>query len=253
MERIDFSTYLFRCSATGNLMTEPRDKDAKARGDLGETTKSYLKKLYREVRYNRRKEFTSKYTDKGNQVEEESITLYSRLSKRFYKKNDERVTNPFLTGHPDIYTGLTIKQAEEIADTKSSWDLDTFPFPDDPINKDYKWQLTGYMALTGAKIARLVYCLIDTLIEMILDAQKKLAWRMKVIDETPEYLEAAAEIERNMTFSDIPMEERMIEYTIERNDDDILALYKKIKKCRDYLNQLDEDYVEYFTRFSRLV
>jgi len=77
---------------------------------------------------------------------------------------------------------------------------------------------------------------------IINDEKRKLMWKMGVAtDENSDYLDACQELERLMTYKDIPMEERVIEFTIERNDADIERLYKKIEKCRVYLNGLHSE------------
>ena len=59
-----------RCSALGKLMVSPRNKTEL----LSQTTKSYIQELVLEHKYGIKKEFSSKYTDKGLQCEDEAIT-----------------------------------------------------------------------------------------------------------------------------------------------------------------------------------
>ena len=60
-----------RASSIGKIMTNPKTKGE----SLSQTTKTYLQELAVEEVYNIRKEFSSRYTDKGNEVEELSIAL----------------------------------------------------------------------------------------------------------------------------------------------------------------------------------
>ena len=137
--RTDFTDYRFRCSSIGKLMTNSRSKTE----TLSTTTQTYLKQLHTEEAFNRRYEIKTKYLDKGIMVEEESITLYSKVKKEVFFKNQERFNNEFLTGEPDNIDG-------KIRDIKSSWSFETFPLHEETIpNKDYYYQLQGYMALTG--------------------------------------------------------------------------------------------------------
>ncbi len=241
----------FRCSALGKLMTSPR-----AKGELlSETTKTYLLEIVAQYKYGRTVEITSKYMEKGKEVEEDSLTLYSRLKKNLYKKNVINFTNDFITGTPDMCEGETGEyKFEEIADTKSSWDIVTFLKAKEAANnKDYHWQMQGYQALTGAKIARLAYCLVNAPDYLIDDEKRKLSYRHGL--DANALQEGYKRIERNMIFDidafssrypnypmantewkwDIPKEERMHEITIERNEADIAALYEKITICREYL------------------
>lgn len=226
---------LFRCSALGKLMTEPRTKSE----TLSETTKKYLVEVYIQHQYQREKDITNKYITKGLQVEEDSITIYSQYKSRFFKKNEERLKDSNLIGTPDLYIGKSIKEAEVIIDLKSSWDIFTFYNAKvSALNKDYYFQLQGYMALTGAQKAKLVYCLVDTPNAIFLRELNSLKWQMGVADDSDKlFQEAANKLEENMRYSDIPIKERVHEIDIERNDADIEKLYTRIKECRKWINE----------------
>lgn len=224
-----------RCSSIGYIMTDPRLKSE----TLSETCKNHLVDLFVADKYNRHTDTFNKYVEKGLAVEEDSITLYSRVKKKFFKKNDQRLTNKYINGEPDLFEGIEIKEAESIIDIKSSWDLYTFmrtKFAS--VNKHYWWQLQGYMALTGAKRSVLAYCLTNTPAQMIFDEQRKLMWRMGIAtSENEEYQKACAELERNMTYDDIPLKDRVHEIEIPRDDESIEKIYKKIEDCREYYQQ----------------
>lgn len=238
---MNFSNTLFRCSSLGHLMTDPVSKSAKEAGELSETAKTHLIDVYVSTKYGRQSDISNRYFDKGNMVEEDSVTLYSRLKKRFFKKNERHLSNGFIKGTPDLFTGLEIAEAETIIDLKSSWDIFTFfRVHTKPVNSLYYWQIQGYMALTGAKVGKLAYCLINTPETLINDEKRKLFYRMNAgTDENTDYKAACLELEKNMTYDDIPMSERMIEFKIERNDSDIERLNAKVEKARKYLVNLE--------------
>lgn len=237
---MNFDNYLFRCSALGQLMTEPKTKEQKARGELGETCKTYLREIWIEAKYGRTKDISNKYVEKGLGAEEDAITLYSRVMRRFFKKNEQRLSNAFITGHPDIYTGESIHNADEVTDTKCSWDIFTFFKSAQNLNKDYYWQLQGYCALSKAKLGRLAYCLVDTPEQLINDELRRLLFRMNVAsEESTEYKEAASAMMRNMVYGDIPINERVVEHLIPRNDDAIMQIYQQVVRARKYLNELE--------------
>ena len=199
----------YRASAIGKLMTEARSKFE----PLSETTKSYLLELWIENTYGRRKVIDSKYMIKGTTVEEESITLYSLYSNDFYRKNNERRVNEFITGEPDIITDT------HIIDIKSSWSI--FTFMDSKfsktINKDYYWQLQAYMSLFNKQSAKLVYVLTNTPDELV-----ERETRFRTCDE------------KEFKFDDIPLQERIFEIEVKRNDDDIDRMYNRINECNEY-------------------
>ena len=70
-------------------MTDPKEKAAKEAGELSKTAKTELKKIYIKEKYGREKDITTKQMQKGIEVEEESITLLSRVQKKMLYKNEE--------------------------------------------------------------------------------------------------------------------------------------------------------------------
>ena len=224
---MDFSNYLFRASCCGKLMTEPRSKSE----TLSETTKTYLRQLHREEKYGRKKVLINKYMEKGTGCEEESITLYTRVKKELFTKNEQLFTNEFICGTPDI--------TDPLIDIKTSWDLFTFPYPSDTINKDYYWQLQCYMELTNENKATLAYCLVNTPELLIMDEERRLFYKMNAgTEENEEYQQACKELRHNMTFDDIPLEEKVVEFEVHRNEADLQKLYARIVRCREYMNSL---------------
>lgn len=234
---MDFSKTLFRCSSLGHIMTESRSKT----DPLSETTKAHLVDVYVSNVYGRNDDIQSKYIEKGLAVEEDSITLYSRIKKEFFLKNESHLSNSWIKGTPDLYTGESIEKASTIIDIKSSWDIYSFMrVITKEVNKMYYWQLQGYMDLTGATSSTLAYCLVDTPAPLIEDEKRRLMWKMGVAtSENPLYLEACEELEKNMTFNDIPLEERLIEFTIERNESDIMRMHSRVEECRKWLEQFE--------------
>jgi len=134
-----------RASQIGKIMTNPR----KSGEVLSQTAKTYVQDLVLEEKYGIKKEFSSRYTDKGNEVEDLSIGLVNEvLNYNFIYKNDEFFENEWIKGTPDVNTD------EVLIDVKSSWDASTFPWFETEIpNKDYYYQLQGYMWLIFSKIA----------------------------------------------------------------------------------------------------
>jgi len=157
-----------RCSSLGKIMT-----NSKSKGEvLSQTAKTYLKELALEEKFGIKKDFSSRYTDKGNTQEDIAIEMASQvLNLPFALKNTEYFENDFVKGTPDLIL------EDEIIDIKCSWDGTTFPwFEDELPNKDYFWQLVGYMWLTGKYKSRVVYCLVDTPEDIVLDEIRRVAW-----------------------------------------------------------------------------
>lgn len=221
----------FRCSGLGNLMVEPKLKSE----TLSETTKTYLREKYIFEKYKRSKFVESKYMTKGTEVEEESLTLLSIVTRKLYNKNEKLLWNDWIAGTPDTYEGDTIENAITIIDIKSSWDIFTFfASKEEKLNKMYYWQLQGYMWLTGAKVAQLAYCLINTPQKLVDDEIRKLSYKFMSVEE----LKLAEEnIIKNASYNDLSYEEKIHTITIDRNDVDIEKLKIKIEECRKYISE----------------
>ena len=224
----------FRASGCGLLMVEPKSKTEA----LSESTKTNLVDIFVSEHYNRRNDIHSRYIDKGLSVEDDGITLLSRASKTFFKKNEEHLSKGLLKGTPDLFTGESINNAEKIIDIKSSWDIFTFfRAKNSATNKLYYWQLQAYMYLSGAKTSSLVYCLIDTPETILNDEKRKLMWKMgATTDENEDFQNACRELDKLHKYDDIPMSERFFETVIERNESDIERLLARCQDCIEYMN-----------------
>jgi hypothetical protein len=208
-------------------MTNPKTKGE----TLSQTTKTYLQELAVQEVYGIRKEFSSRYTDKGNEVEELSIALCNDvLNLGFIYKNEEHYSNEWIAGTPDVNTN------EILLDVKSSWDATTFPFFDTELkNKDYFYQLQGYMWLTEKQESLLCYCLIDTPLQIVEDEIRREHWKASLIEES---LDLRAFVQSKHTFGHIPKEKRVKTFVIQKDDEVIEAIKTRIEECREYYNEL---------------
>ncbi len=216
-----------RCSALGKLMTSPKSKGEV----LSQTAKTYLKELALEEKFGIRKDFSSRYTDKGNIQEDTAIEMASKvLSLPFALKNTEYFENEFIKGTPDLIL------EDEIIDIKCSWDGTTFPwFEDELPNKDYFWQLVGYMWLTGKTKARVVYCLVDTPEDIVQDEIRRTSWKKFEIDVTEE---TENEVRAKHEFSHISENKRVRAFQVELNEANIEQVKEKLSHAREYYNDL---------------
>ena len=218
---------IVRCSSLGKLMTEPRSKSEV----LSQTAKSYIEDLFNELEFGYRKEFSSRYTDKGLEMEDEAIQFASeQFDWEFVVKNTERFTNDYITGEPDINTDSLL------ADIKCSWSLDTYPmFEAEMKNKDYYWQLQGYMWLTGKTEAELVYCLMNTPLQIVEDEVRRAHWKAGLIDED---IDLRHEVQTKHNYDNIPSKLRVKRYIIERDEKAIEKIIDKVEIAREYYKML---------------
>lgn len=194
---------------------------------LGKTGESYCQEWLKEQLYNRKKEFSNKYTDKGITVEDNALDyIAENLDYGMLLKNDKYFENDFITGTPDAIL------KDHIIDVKSSWDCFTFPlFEEELPNKDYYWQAQGYMDLVGIDKFKLIYVLMDTPVHII---EKEFNYNNALELDYDEF-------EKKYKYSDVESNLRIKVFEINRNDEDIKKIYARVKECRDYINSLSED------------
>ena len=160
------SDILFRCSSLGKIKAGPREKA----GTIAPGVCTHLVDIFVSAVYGRREEAEGKMLEKGNQREEDSLTLLSRVHKNFYRKNDVRLSNKYITGECDIFIGESIENATETIDTKTSWSANTFfRASHADLEEKYEEQGHGYMWLTGAKKHTVAYCLVNGTAQAIMD------------------------------------------------------------------------------------
>lgn len=180
--------FKFRASSLGRIMTDAQSIDPALLDDelaviarkvkktdeekallaplkersLSAGAKTYLDGLAKEFVYGYEKVVSSKYLEKGQLVEGDSIELYNSVFFDTLAKNTERRENEWITGECDL-----VKPAK-IIDIKSAWSLDTFPVTalqaHDP---DYEWQGRAYMWLWERPEFEVAWCLVDTPPELI--------------------------------------------------------------------------------------
>jgi len=216
-------TFRIRASACGILMTN--DRSGKA---MGETAKSYLEQWVKEQLYSRRKEFTSKYTDKGNECEASSIEYAAeQFGWGLVAKNEQNYSDDYMTGTPDVIL------ANSVEDIKNSWDCFTFPLFDEDIpEKKYYWQGQVYMALTGKQTFGLVYTLMNApehLIEQ--EARRSADWG----EVEAELYDAVRD---RMTYDELSSDLRIKRFEVARSEDDIERIRKRVEEAREYIRTL---------------
>jgi len=214
----------FRASRIGDLMSKSTTKGEA----FGQVAKSYMTEIYIGKKYGRYKDIYSKYMEKGIEAEEDSITLLSKIDRWLYVKNEENLSNEFITGTPDIII------ADFVDDVKTSWDIFTFfASKRDKLNKRYECQLQCYMWLTGKSRARLRYCLTNTPESIINDELRKLSYQIPV--ESAEFSRAEEKLRREMEFDDIPLSERVVTHIIDRDEKTINDIQERVILAREWI------------------
>ena len=223
--------FKIRCSKIGSIMSEPKSKKDKEAGILSKTSQSYCQEWIKEQIYFRKKEFTSKYTDKGNIMEYNSIDFVADyLGFGMLLKNEILFDNDIMTGTPDVIT------KDLIIDVKNSWDCFTFPFFAKIIpDISYYYQLQGYMNLTRKNKAKLIYILSNTP-DHLIDREAYYWAKNNGYEEVDN--DIIEMFYNKMTYDKIDNKYKIKVFDIERNQDVINKINSQVKKCQDYIDSL---------------
>jgi len=181
--------------------------------------------------YNRSVNFKSKYCDKGNRLEAESIKLAADyFGWGAVVKNNTRMYNDYLTGEADVVL------PESIEDIKNSWSQKTFPLFDTEIPIDaYGWQGQGYMELYDKNRFGLVYTLMDA-DERTVEREAWQRVRELGLDELEDDL--YQEVKKYMTYSDLPLELRIKRFQLDRDRAVMDPVKYRVDDIRKFIEQL---------------
>lgn len=214
--------FKIRASACGNIMG--------VRG-LGKTGETYVKDWLKGQIYNRQRDISNKYTQKGNEVEDNSIDFVcEQLDLGFVLKNEKFFENDFCQGTPDLIL------PELIIDVKNSWDAHTFPLFEEGLpNSDYFYQAQIYMELVGCENYKVVYVLSDTPEHLI---EKEAYWYCKNNGYDELDLDILEQFTAKMTYSDIPDRLKIKVFDIKKDEAVIDKIKNRVIECRQIIEQL---------------
>jgi len=197
--------------------------------ELSQTAKTYCENWIKEQLYERRKEISSKHTEKGNQTEDPAIDYCAAvLGWGLIGKNQERKSNEYMEGECDV------DLPDRITDIKNSFDCFTFPLFESEIpDKGYEWQVRGYMNLWGKNFASVVFTLMDMPPDMI---AKEVRWRLGE-EYTKEQYEAFVS---QFIYSNLPDNLRIKQFHFEHDQSKVEQINRRVIQCRQYIQTLIE-------------
>lgn len=203
---------LIRCSSLGKIMTEPTAAAAKAGEVLSVGAKTHIRSIAAQLIFGVEFEVSSKQMEKGIRLEDEAIALVGRVRGLDLSKNKERRSNGYLTGEADVFHQPTLAGR----DTKVPWSVATFPITAlDAEDKDYLWQMRGYMMLWDAERWHVDYVLLDTPEDLIGYEPQS----MHFVSHIPEHL-------------------RVTTWTVERDRSLEPVITERVRAAREYLRQV---------------
>ncbi|HDL5825949.1 TPA: translocation protein TolB precursor [Mannheimia haemolytica] len=211
-----------RCSMLHQLMSEPRTKADREAGLISDTAKAAVREVAKFDLFGYQSFDGNKYTEKGNQLEEQAIKLSGFTRGLVLKKNTERRENDWISGECDIY----VPSRKLIIDTKCSWDIGTPPFfADEAIAKaekaGYDIQMQGYMWLWDCEEAQIDFVLFPTPIDLI-----------GTYESTEKLIDLVEQI---------PQQKRITTVTVKRDEAIIAKIKDRVKAASKYYDKLIQE------------
>lgn len=197
---------------------------------LGITGKTYLKLWLKSQMFNRKPTIKSKFLEKGNIVEDNSIDFAAdMLGLGMLIKNEKKYENSWAIGIPDVVT------EDCVYEQKNSWSWETYPFLDDEPDKGHARQTLIYMALAKKNKGKLIYTLMDTPLNLI-EREARFYCLNNGYDGLD--MDIFRDFKKKMTYSDIPDKDRIKVFDIERDEGEIAIINQRVIECREYIKTL---------------
>lgn len=240
MQKVDFSTYTFRCSELGEIVCK--------KGELTETARKYLQEIHVSAVYGVEKVITSKYFEKGIANEQDGLDMLSRAlyPHTYVGKNTTRNTNDYINGeHDTLVDGI-------VYDIKNAWDI--FTFGKASLTWDYEWQLKGYCWLNKIDKGRLFYCLTDMPEHLMSYEEKNIFYKGKFGDMSdPEYIKAVHDFRHKHDYSRMTLEERFKVFNVYFTEPDKTRIINAVQDARLYLMSLEARRLEHLVENKKMI
>lgn len=211
--------------------------------------KTELKNIYISEKYGKRPPYVGgempAAVRNGTISQHEALQLWSEVANLRYSTHKDVIKGKYLKGQVDAYTGTSIKRPETIVEIKTVGSLQSLlSYVDsDEIGKDY-WQAMGYLAITKADRAVIAYCLVSYP-ETIIEAEISRVIANAVAKKAPSDVITAKieQVRKNMTFDEIPKNQRVVQFEFTRDDDVITQINEKAKECIAWIKQFEKKYI----------
>ena len=197
--------------------------------EIPQTIKSYVDRWLKEQVYGRREFIETKAMRKGILCEDRAIEYAGGLFGWKAIKNAKEFNDEYMTGTPDVIL------PDAIVDLKCPWSCFTFPLYEKEPDKGYWWQLQGYMNLTGKENAFLIYTLMDLPDDMLDQELHYAKYRFDVLELSDNQRD---QVIGELTYENLPDELRIKVFEIERDQEAIDSVKKRVEEIREYIKSL---------------
>lgn len=178
---------------------------------------------------------------KGNELEDESISIISGIDRIDYIKCKEVINNGYLLGVCDIIS----PKGDKLIDVKTSWNINTFlPYLNSTLDRSYWFQMQGYLELYNVEVGEICFVLINT--PQYLVDRERLKYTEKYLFgeiSRERYDEEISRLELAFNYNKIPTKTKVIRFNIARCREVIPLIYRKVDKCRIWLNEFEQVHI----------
>ena len=224
-------------------LLEKRDSEP----TLSDGAKTHVEKMFREeVRGTSPYRFESKYTDKGNRLEDSAIVRIARVNGWLAPMNANKIgvvlKDDLGEGHPDV-----IYKNERFGfDAKCSFSDDTFPLFANDLKQasksynNYLWQAKRYAMMAGYDHWYICFSLENTPLDIV----EGEAWKLwKLAGKQGQYTDDFFDEVRQMhNFDHLPDWARVKTFRVDVTEDDRKLAKSHVDLARKYFDDLKRDY-----------
>lgn len=216
---------------------------------LSETCIGYLMEWYAEKTANKlavdREFMEIDAVNKGLLQENESLLLLSTVDDYFYEKNEERLSNEYLTGEIDTHKGDDIRNAEAVLDVKSVWDYPTYLKQRiAKLQPNYDKQMKGYGDICNTGELYVVKCLVNMPDLMIDTYKQRMAYKLRMDINDIGFIKYFDKWERSMRFDDIEERLRVHKTKVDPfTQSEKQQVYDRVIACREWLSIFHKNYI----------
>lgn len=208
----------------------------------------YLLTVYQNKRYGARYKYlheddsiSTSPMSNGTRTEVDSLKMLSKVTGNKYYKYKNKISNGYLCGILDAIDGKTIKKANTVIEIKGvSTVKDILRRIGKPIEPKYYLQMQGYLSITGKKYAELTYCVMPVHETVVADQKRLFYKKYENVYEIDILNKVWKKKEIKLRMDDIPINEKVLTYRIERNEEVINEIQNRVMDCRKWLSEFND-------------
>lgn len=218
----------------------------------------YLLTIYQNRRYGARYQYLKEEDfvshspmSNGTRTELDSLKMLSKVTGKKYYKYKSRISNDYLIGALDAIDNKSFKKSNTVIEIKGVTSIkDILRRIGKPIENKYYLQMQGYLAITGKQFAELTYCVMP-IHEDIVQEQKRLFYKKYENEYDLKTLNRVwKKKEVKLRLNDIPINEKVLTYIVERDEELISKICDRVIECRKWLNQFNELHLQELNKLN---